>query len=219
MAAENFYRNPRLTTISFAVGLLLFFLPFVEVKCNGTTLAQMSGINLVTGAEPKVGSDFERMAKGFDKKEDTPKADTKTGKKGKVYIFAIVALALGATGLAISLIKKGIYNKSEMLAGIIGGIALIALLIHVKADIGSELKSKDAETDQFAGMMNISVDFTIWFFICVLCYFVAAFFSYKQKQLVNADEIPPASAPQLNIKNPGDQSDFPAAASGDKDLG
>lgn len=219
MATNNFYRAPHLTTISFAVGVLLFFLPFMEVKCNGTTLAQMSGTDMVTGAEPKMGADFEQMAKGLNKKNDGVTTTTKTEKKGKVYVLAIVALALGIIGVIISLMKKGGYNKLEMVVGAIGAIALIALMIHVKSDVNSQMETDKKGSDEFSGMVNISIDFTIWFFLCVLSYLAAAFFSYKQKDLVNEGEIPPVNAPQTVIQNPGDQSDFPAAASGGKDLG
>lgn len=219
MAANDFYRTPHLTTISFAVGILLFFLPFAEIKCNDTTLAQMSGLNMVTGSEPKMGGDFERMAKGFDKKPGDVKPATKSEKKGKVYVLAIAALALGVVGVALSLMKKGSFNKGEMLVGIIGAVALIALMIQVKGDLNNQIEDNNKGSNEFSGMMKISVDFTIWFFLCVLSYLAAAFFSYKQKGLYDAGAIPPVNAPQLDVRNPGDQSEFPAAASGEKDLG
>ena len=45
-----------------------------------------------------------------------------------------------------------------------------------------------------------------------------AFFVIK-KRARDKHETPPADAPQLDIENPGDQSEFPAAATGEKDLG
>ena len=219
-ASNNFYRTPHLTTVSFAVGILLFFLPFTEIKCGGTTVAQLSGVNMVTGSSPKMSGDFENMTKSLnmtDTDEATP--TTKKEKEGKAYALAIIALLLGAGGLAFSLIKKGGYNKMELLFGIIGAVALLALMIQVKADVNSQMKSENREMDNFSNMMKVSVDFTFWFFLCVLSYLAAAFFSYKQKELVVAEEIPPANAPQLDLQNPGDQSEFPAAPSGEKDLG
>jgi len=218
-ATNNFYRTPHLTTISFAVGILLFFLPLMEVKCNGTTLAQMSGLNMVTGSSPKMSSDLDNITKTFDKNTTTDTTTTKTEKEGKVYLLALIALALGAGGLVVSLMKKGGYNKTEILFGIIGAIALIALMIQVKADVGSQMEKETTNNDQFSSMMKVSIDFTIWFFLCVLSYLAAAFFSYKQKDLVAEGELPSVNAPQLDLQNPGDQSQFPAAPTGDKDLG
>ena len=45
-----------------------------------------------------------------------------------------------------------------------------------------------------------------------------AFFIIKRKAS-NKHETPPDNAPQWDIENPGDQSEFPAAATGEKDLG
>jgi len=221
MATNNFYRTPYLTTISFAAGILLFFLPFVDVKCSGQTVATMSGMNMVTGSSSKNSSDmgFDRMANPFDSGKDSTTIKTKTEKDGKSYMLAVAALALAIGGLIVSVIKKGGYNKLEILLGIAGAISLIALMIQVKSDVGDQIKTQSNSTANFNGIADITVDFTIWFFLCLVSYLAAAFFSYKQKDLVNAEAIPPANAPQLDIKNPGDQSDFPAATSGDKNLG
>jgi hypothetical protein len=218
-ATNNFYRTPYLTTISFAVGILLFFLPFMEVKCNGTALAQMRGTDMVTGSSPKMGDEFEQMTKSFDRSDNGGiDKTTKTEREGKVYVLAIIALLLGVAGFIISLMKRGGYNKMEMLFGIIGAVTLIALMVQVKNDASSQIETGNKETDGFSSMMKVSVNFTIWFFLCVLSYLSAAFISYKQKDLV-AEGLPPAKAPQLDIQNPGDQSEFPAAPTGDKDLG
>ena len=45
-----------------------------------------------------------------------------------------------------------------------------------------------------------------------------AYLVIKRRNSNSGDE-PPADALQLDIQNPGDQSDFPAAATGGKDLG
>lgn len=217
-ASTSAYRSPDLTTISFAVGILLFFLPFMEIKCGGTTLAQMSGLNMVTGSSPKMNSDFENMARGFDKNDGTS-VITKKEKQGKSYAFAIVALALGAGGVVVSILRKGKDQTIKMILGIAGALSLIALMVQVKADVGDALQSENAGSSDFSSMMKVSVHFTAWFFLSVLAYLSAAFFSYQQKQKIAKGDIPPAHAPQLNIENPGDQSEFPAAPTGEKDLG
>lgn len=223
MANDSFYRTPYLTTVSFAVGILLFLLPFLEVKCNGASVAEISGKDMVIGSDPKMGKDLESFGKTIGGGGDVVKAANKPEGKGKVYVAAIVALALGVIGLIISLQKKGVNYSAMQIAGIVGAIALIVLIFQVKGDINSQMKSApekaDPFSDQFSGMLKVSVDITAWFVICVLSYLAAAFFSRKQKALTSVGDIPPAAAPQLHIENPGDQSDFPAAPSGGKDLG
>ena len=219
--SNNFYRNPRLTTIAFGAGLLLFFLPFLEIKCNGSSVAQLSGKDMVVGSAPKVSNDLENLGKGFGDREYA-NTGSKTGTKGKVYVVAIIALALGLLGLVASLQKPKPNYTATTIAGIAGAIALIILIIQVKGDINNEMKTQagsDAFSNQFAGMLKVSVGITAWFILCLLSYIAAAFFSYKRKALVGVADVPPANAPQLNIQNPGDQSNFPAAPTGDKDLG
>ncbi len=222
-ASNNFYRNPQITTIAYAVGILLFFLPFLEIKCNGSSVAQLSGKDMVFGSSPELGKDLESFGKNLGDANNEIKTTAKTESKGKVYVAAIVALALGILGLIFSLRKPRPNYAASMLTGAIGALALIVLIIQVKGDINSEMKTQSGTSDPFSsqlsGMMKVSVDITFWFILCVLSYLLAAFVSYKQKQLVNIGEIPSANAPQTPIQNPGDQSEFPAAPTGDKDLG
>lgn len=220
-ATTSFYRNPQLTTIAYAVGLLLFFLPFLEIKCNGTSVAALSGKDMVLGSAPKMSSDLENFGKGIGNNSLTKGAKTET--KGRVYILAIIALMLGIAGLILSLKKPTPNYGVSMMIGVAGAIALIALIVQVKADVSGEMKTQGGAgnpfSDQFSGSLKVSVDITAWFILCLLSYLAAAFFSYKQKGLATVATLPPAGAPQLNIQNPGDQSDFPAAPMGGQGIG
>lgn len=219
MAANSFYRTPRLTTFSFAAGVLLFLLPFAEIKCNGASFAQMSGLNLATGSSPKLNNGLDNMFDSFDQSGMKRTEKTSGKSDGKLYPFALIALLLGVVGVAVSLTKKSVFNQLEMILGAAGAVALIVLLVQVKSDASSQLKSGNPNADSLNGMMKVSVEFTAWFFLCVLAYLASAFFSYKQKELATAGDLPPGSAPQVPVQNPGDQSNFPAAPSGEQDLG
>ena len=37
------------SSVAFAVGVLLFFLPFAEIKCSRTVLTQKSGLDIALG--------------------------------------------------------------------------------------------------------------------------------------------------------------------------
>ena len=219
--ANNFYRNPQLATIAYAVGILLFFLPFLEIKCNGTSMVQLSGKDMVFGSAPKISTDLDNFGKGVGNNSFTAGAKPETG--GRVYVVAIMALLLGIAGLIFSLKKPAPNYGAAMIVGVAGAIALIALIIQVKADVNGEMKAQGGAgnpfSDQFSGMLKVSVDITAWFVLCLLSFLAAAFFSYKQKGLMASGNLPPAGAPQLNIQNPGDQSDFPAAPTGGQGLG
>lgn len=217
--AANFYATPRLTTISFAAGVLLFLLPFAEIRCNGASFAQISGLNMVTGSAPKMSGDLENLTQSLGRLDNSTIKTEKGKGEGKSYAFAVIALLLGIGGLVVSLLKKRTHDPLELLLGVVGAVALIALMIQVKADVNTQLKTGNENADDMNGMVRVSVDFTAWFFLCVACYLASAFFSYKQKELVTAGDVPPKDAPQVPINNPGDQSDFPAGPSGEKDLG
>ena len=55
--------------------------------------------------------------------------------------------------------------------------------------------------------------------IAGLVVMAATAFYIVRKKSRNKRGAPPSNAPQLPIENPGDQSEFPAAATGEKDLG
>lgn len=221
MATNSFYRTPYLTTASFAAGLLLFLLPFAEIKCSGQKLAEITGLELATGTSAKTTSNngLDNLTSPMIRDDDNITVKSKTEKDGASYTFAVIALALGVVGLVISLLKKGRYNVLELLLGTLGAISLIVLMIQVKGDASDQIKSQTGNSNGLNLSGDISIDFTVWFYLCVLSYLSAAFFSYKQKQLIVEHEVPPVNAPQIHINNPGDQSDFPPSATGEKDLG
>ena len=41
------------SSVAFGIGVLLFFMPFVDIKCNTMTLQTVSGVQLATGFEVK----------------------------------------------------------------------------------------------------------------------------------------------------------------------
>src|SRR5689334_14114317 len=76
------------TIISFAVVILLFILPFSELRCGSTALASKSGIGFAIGSDWKPAGGLGKDSMG----EMTTKT---TGKKeGHAQYFAIGALAL-----------------------------------------------------------------------------------------------------------------------------
>src|SRR5215204_1712519 len=94
---ENFFRKKYTTTIAFAVGILLFLLPFVEVRCNGMTVAQNNGVGLAFGSDYQLGKDMSSLQDTFNKSDDTKKTGP-SKESGKVYDFALIALLLGVAG-------------------------------------------------------------------------------------------------------------------------
>lgn len=209
---DQFYKKPFLSTASFAVAVLLFFLPFFNIKCNETTVKSLSGKDLVFGTSGQLDT-------GNDLLKQERQAES-AGDKSESFIVAILAMVLGVAGAAISFISKGRYTKAIIGLGVAGALLLIILWVQLSSRVSDEANFQSgADMQGLDGMMSISVQITFWFILSVLSFLAAAWFAYKQQQLISAGEVPPAGAPQTPIHNPGDQSFFPPAPSGEKDLG
>jgi hypothetical protein len=217
------YRQPYLTTATFALGLLLFLLPFFNIQCSNVTMARLSGISLATGGKPSVTGDLESLQNGFGNRRldygDEP-GKTKMGDEGHLFITALAALILGVVGLALSLVSKGRNQRLAMMVGMLGAVALIASWIEVVAYVKTNARSgSDNSTSDFSGMVNVSASPTFWFFLSLVCFAASAYISYKRSHPSYSAEVPPRTAPQIKIENPGEQSEFPAAPHEERDLG
>jgi hypothetical protein len=162
----------RLSPIFFLLGVVFFFLPFVDIRCNNVSLQQVSGINLATGFKIKTannGSLFDNL----DHSNNDDFSITKNGEERKLNEYALVALIIGAAGLIISLINF----KGREILGVITGVGAAAALIGLMADIKSQVKlDLSAKTDNLN--IRVAVDFTPWFYITVLVFLIGAFLSY-----------------------------------------
>ncbi len=169
--------------ITFAVGILLFLLPFVDVKCNNTSLATISGMELATGFKLNVGNDNTLVGKlegmnGTENKANSEKRDANP--------YALAALVLGIAGLVLSLLKIKAGATGGLITGVLSAGALIGLYIDVKRQIKTEMNMSDVNgpADEFgkqmSGMVGITVDFTPYFYLAILAFLGAAFFCYKR---------------------------------------
>src|SRR5258705_891507 len=79
------------STVAFAVGVLLFLLPFSEIKCGSTTLANKSGLDIT------MGNEWKSISTGLFNRNDFQQKSLSATKeqKGQTQNFAIAALGLG----------------------------------------------------------------------------------------------------------------------------
>jgi hypothetical protein len=98
----------------------------------------------------------------------------------KANKFAIIALALAVIGLCLSFVNSSSGPTINIAAGILGACALIGLMINLKSEINKKLSAdvdkKIWNTDQ----LPFELSFTPWFYIAVIGFLAAAFFSYKR---------------------------------------
>src|ERR1044071_9320881 len=83
--------------VAFLAGCLLFLLPFAEIKCGDTVLANKSGLDIALKKEWKSPKKTELM--GSD--SNSGLSDSQKKQQGNSWIFAMGGLALGALGLLL----------------------------------------------------------------------------------------------------------------------
>jgi hypothetical protein len=175
------------SVISFAIGILLFLLPFIDVKCKGDSLKKISGVQLATGYTIDMGTEdsfFGKLEKNLD---DGKKTSTK-GEKQDPNPYALAALVLGAAGLLLSLVRIKAGATGAFITGILSAAGLIAMYIDINRQMKSSIKpdvlgppDMDSGFDkQMADMTGITVDFTPVFYLTILAFAAAAFFSYRR---------------------------------------
>lgn len=175
------------SSVAFAVGILLFFLPFSELKCSGTTIATKSGLDYAMGKDWKTASGM--MGKDMqDKSTSTDKM-----KKGNTQYLALGAAALSVLGLLLALGGAKSGGSGGLIAGILSAGALIGLMIDEKSNLSSAVKSQAVNkakdgADSFGfdkisnSMDNLTptLNFTSWFYVAIVAFLAAAFFCYKR---------------------------------------
>lgn len=181
----------------FAVGVLLFLMPFIDIKCNGVSLQQVKGFELATGFEMKKTSTNPYLddikTDGVD--TEIKKATTGSDKK-EANLFAMVALGLGVLGLILSFTNVRAAVGGAAIAGVAATGAMIGLMLDVKKkvkmdlpdlsnqtpdnDVGDTVDKIGSEIKDVADKLNITVDFTPWFYIAAVAFLVAAFFCYRR---------------------------------------
>lgn len=183
---------------AFIVALLLFLMPMVDIKCNGTSLQTITGVQLATGFKMKNNSSDNSLLNDVktDKvDEGITKATTKTDDK-EPNMYALIALGLGVLGLLLSFTNAKAALGGAMVTGIASAGALIGMMLDIKkkakldmpnlkdktpdTDVGNTLDKIGDKMSDLTDKMNITVDFTPWFYIAVIAFLAAAFFSYKR---------------------------------------
>jgi hypothetical protein len=170
------------SSVAFLAGILLFLLPFAEIKCGGTVIAKNTGLGIAIGKEWQSvasknmfgGTDNDNKDEGGMKKKQDPN------------MYAIVGLGLGVLGLLLSFANARAAAGSAILTGVLSAGALIGLMLDlqkkVKTDTGGNVGNNNDGGNMFGldklNDVKMTIGFTPWFYIAIVAFLAAAFFSY-----------------------------------------
>jgi hypothetical protein len=201
-AAPGIFGSKIPSSVAFVVAILLFFMPFVDIKCNNMSLQQVSGFQLATGFKMKNSSSdnsYLNDIKSDKVDNEITKATTKTDKK-EPNLYAMIALGLGVLGLGLSFTNAKASLGAAMVTGVASAGALIGMMLDLKKkaklempdvsdktpdnDVGNTIDKIGDKMSDLTDKMNISIDFTPWFYIAVIAFLAAAFFCYKRMSAV-----------------------------------
>jgi len=146
----------------FGLVILCFFLPFIDIKCNDVELANVKGIELVTGSQI---SSSEISLPPVSKDESKNPDLTFDHQSIDINYFAVAAFVLALGGLVLYFLLK---IQKELFMGIIGfGGVLSLLLMRVQVD-----HSIEASTEGMSRYV-VHIDYVYGYWLCMIFFLIA----------------------------------------------
>ncbi|HEY1869995.1 MAG TPA: hypothetical protein VGG71_03000 [Chitinophagaceae bacterium] len=163
---------------AFLIAVLLFLLPFAEVKCNGAAMASNTGLGIATGSEWKEEVTKNIFGNSFDSSfgNDQPE-HKKEMEKQDPNKFAIAALALGVIALLIAFLASKSGGTANLIIGILAAASLIAMLIDLRSKAKSDNSIKSSD---FNAGVSITVDGTSWCYLAIILFILGGIFCYMR---------------------------------------
>jgi len=163
-------------SLAFLLAVLLFLLPFAEIRCNGTAIASNTGLGIATGTEWK-----EVVTKNIFGNEfrNNQSASESKMQKQDANIFAIAALALGVIGVLIAFLTPKGGRRLNLAVGTLAAVSLIAMLIDLRSKAKSDNSVKSSDLD-FNASVIVTVEGTGWFYFAIVLFILGGVFSYLQ---------------------------------------
>lgn len=172
--------NPKLIhgrfaiSVPMALGILLFFLPFFNVKCNGLKLVSASGYHTAVGLEVKPEKDLDFM-KGFGERHDlgtrSSNRSFKSDKQDPNY-FLLAIMIIGTACAIIAATKLG--KRLEI--SFWGALICSCLFVVVQFQVITFTNRPEFSSE----LIDLSVQCTFWFYLSFLLFALAIYIAYKQ---------------------------------------
>jgi len=164
------------STAAFLLAIILFLLPFAEIRCNGSAVANNTGLGIAMGSEWKevvtknlFGAPLDNNTN--DKEQFNQKHDPNA--------FAIAAIVFGIIGLLIAVLNIKGAGKINLFIGILGAVSLIGMLIDLRSKVKSDTSLKSSDIG-FNMSPVITVDGTGWYYLTMILFIVGAIFTWQK---------------------------------------
>jgi len=167
---------------AFIVAILLFFLPFAELRCNGSAVANNTGLGIAMGNEWKETISKNIFGGGFNSDSENNSSTDNQKRKEDPNKFAIAALGLGLIGLLVALFAPKGGGIANAIIAVLAAASLVAMLFDLKSKATSDNSIKSSELGINAGV-SVSVDGTAAFYFTVILFLLAAFFSWQRGKI------------------------------------
>ena len=141
----------KLSPAIFGLAVLCFFLPWVNVSCQGQKIVSLSGFQLATGTTVQQPQVLGQPVMKYSPKEP---------KKVSGDPVAIIALIVTLAGIALGFLRGKINTYGSMAAGAAGVILLVALRSRISG-----------EAAKAGGLLQI--DYGFGYYITLLLFFAA----------------------------------------------
>jgi hypothetical protein len=191
-AAPGMFGTRIPSAVAFTVGILLFFLPFSEMRCGNSAFMNQTGKGFILNENWKPTGTAGMLGKDSMKDSTSKVNDTKADYS---RIFAIAAAGLALLGLLFSFTNAKTGGAIGIVTGILAAGALIAMMFDLKKWFNDSLAKQALEkTNEGADNMGLdkigntmgdikpTLAFTPWFYIAIIAFLLAAFFCYKRMQ-------------------------------------
>jgi len=164
------------STAAFLLAIILFLLPFAEIRCNGSAVANNTGLGIAMGSEWKEAVTKNLFGAPLDNNTNDKE---QFNQKHDPNAFAIAAIVFGIIGLLIAVLNIKGAGKINLFVGILGAVSLIGMLIDLRSKVKSDTSLKSSDIG-FNMSPVITVDGTGWCYLTMILFIVGAIFTWQK---------------------------------------
>lgn len=167
-----------LSPVFYLVVIISFFMPFIEISCQHTSLGTLSGYTVMTGS---AGENLSKTSK-----------DVKT----EINLELVVVFVTAILGLVLTIFKNPKLVIASALTALIGFVFLMIFRSNLQAQVQT--------TNQF--MQIIQVHYKLGYWLCFIFLLVAVlfetiyFFTTKKESVAAGQTFSPINPPPDEVK-------------------